>query len=544
MAKYSGIFTPTQQMQATAAGNWTASPGAPTSVSATAGNTQATVTFTAPTNTGNPAGISSYLATSTPGSITGTASASPITVTGLTNGTAYTFIVQAIGTYTGAGQASAASNSVTPSVPPAWMLLYYQATNNTGAGMIYLGASQQIITLGSGGASATNGLLTLSRTGGVVSQQTLTNSFTFVNNGKVFYDSTNDYLYTLGNENYKSAVGKLQPSSNTWSWGKGVALTSSPISGSNGTSVAVDSSQNIYVTGRVSNTNGCYDSGYAVLSKYNSSGTEQWVKFYAYQTNNPNSTFFNDIVLDSSSRPVVVGTYSVSYRPYGSIIKFNTSGTEVWQRRLYNASINTRLYCISKDSSYNYYVGGFYEPSGLIAKYDDSGSIQWQNLLTVSGRSFYITCAKTDSSGNTYYFGYTSASGTPGYLLKVNSSGTLQWQRKFSINNSVDLQANITNIVLDETDSSVALTFNPYNTSLSTATIRMVIKYPMDGSITGSYSVGTASLTIASGDATVSSGTVTDASGTNATQSPSYSNYATGNNTYSTTSLSSSLTNL
>ena len=114
-----------------------------------------------------------------------------------------------------------------------------------------------------------------------------------------------------------------------------------------------------------------------------------------------------------------------------------------------------------------------------------------------------------NATTNTYYFGYTSASGTPGYLLKVNSSGTLQWQRKFSIDNSVDLQANITNIVLDETDSSVALTFNPYNTSLSTATIRMVIKYPMDGSITGSYSVGTASLTIASGDATVSSGTVT-----------------------------------
>lgn len=88
-------------------------PGAPTSVSASAGNAQATVTFTAPVDTGGTS-ITSYTVTSSPGSITATGSSSPITVTGLTNGTAYTFTVTATNAQ-GTGPASSASGSVTPS---------------------------------------------------------------------------------------------------------------------------------------------------------------------------------------------------------------------------------------------------------------------------------------------------------------------------------------------------------------------------------------------------------------------------------------------
>src|SRR3546814_2294228 len=54
-----------------------------------------------------------YVATSWPGGITGTAAQSPILVTGLTNGTAYTFTVKAHNAR-GLSDASAASNPVTP----------------------------------------------------------------------------------------------------------------------------------------------------------------------------------------------------------------------------------------------------------------------------------------------------------------------------------------------------------------------------------------------------------------------------------------------
>ncbi|HTV72556.1 MAG TPA: fibronectin type III domain-containing protein [Candidatus Acidoferrales bacterium] len=87
-------------------------PSAPTIGTATAGNGQATVTFTAPSSNGG-ATITGYTATSSPGGLTGTCSSSPCTVTGLTNGTAYTFSVTATNSQ-GTGSASAMSNSVTP----------------------------------------------------------------------------------------------------------------------------------------------------------------------------------------------------------------------------------------------------------------------------------------------------------------------------------------------------------------------------------------------------------------------------------------------
>lgn len=89
-------------------------PGAPTIGTATAGNGQATVLFTAPVANGG--GITSYTVTATPGGITATAANSPIVVTGLTNGTEYTFTVKATNS-AGTGPASAASNSVTPAAP-------------------------------------------------------------------------------------------------------------------------------------------------------------------------------------------------------------------------------------------------------------------------------------------------------------------------------------------------------------------------------------------------------------------------------------------
>jgi hypothetical protein len=98
-------------------------PGAPTGVTATAGNASATVSWTAPTNTGGSA-IASYTVTpfigstaQTPVPVTGTPPATSTQVTGLTNGTSYTFTVSATNA-TGAGPASSPSNAVTPSAPP------------------------------------------------------------------------------------------------------------------------------------------------------------------------------------------------------------------------------------------------------------------------------------------------------------------------------------------------------------------------------------------------------------------------------------------
>jgi hypothetical protein len=87
-------------------------PNAPTIGTATAGINLASVTFTAPSDVGG-GSITGYSVVSTPGGVIGTGASSPITVSGLTNGTAYTFKVFATNAY-GPSPLSAASNSVTP----------------------------------------------------------------------------------------------------------------------------------------------------------------------------------------------------------------------------------------------------------------------------------------------------------------------------------------------------------------------------------------------------------------------------------------------
>lgn len=91
-------------------------PQAPTIGTATdlGTGTSVSVAFTANATGGS--AITGFTATSSPGSITGTGGSSPITVNGLTAGTAYTFTVTATNA-NGTSAPSAASNSVTPSVP-------------------------------------------------------------------------------------------------------------------------------------------------------------------------------------------------------------------------------------------------------------------------------------------------------------------------------------------------------------------------------------------------------------------------------------------
>jgi len=90
-------------------------PDAPTNVTATSGNAQASVSFTAPSDGGSP--ITGYKVTSNPTTTTVPGTSSPIVFTGLTNGTSYTFRVVATN-IKGDSPASGPSNAVTPATTP------------------------------------------------------------------------------------------------------------------------------------------------------------------------------------------------------------------------------------------------------------------------------------------------------------------------------------------------------------------------------------------------------------------------------------------
>ncbi len=104
-------------------------PGAPTSVSATiAADERSVVSWTAPASTGG-AAITGYTVTSSPDGRTCAWTTGPLscTVTGLTNGTSYTFSVTATN-ISGTGIASGASGFITPSRTPGAPTSVYATT--------------------------------------------------------------------------------------------------------------------------------------------------------------------------------------------------------------------------------------------------------------------------------------------------------------------------------------------------------------------------------------------------------------------------------
>jgi hypothetical protein len=115
-----GLGTPNGVAAFTPASASTTAPGAPTGVTATVGNASATVSWTAPGNNGG-SPVTGYVVTPYAAGVAqaaqtfaSTATSQP--VSGLTNGTSYTFTVAATNAV-GTGPASSPSAAVTPRVP-------------------------------------------------------------------------------------------------------------------------------------------------------------------------------------------------------------------------------------------------------------------------------------------------------------------------------------------------------------------------------------------------------------------------------------------
>jgi hypothetical protein len=125
-------------------------PSTPTIGTATAGDGSASVTFTAPSFSKLP--ITSYTVTASPGGATGTGASSPITVSGLSSGTAYTFTVRASHA-NGQSAASSASNSATPLAP----YVLAQTFNASGNYTVPSGKTQIGVLMVGGGANGSIG---------------------------------------------------------------------------------------------------------------------------------------------------------------------------------------------------------------------------------------------------------------------------------------------------------------------------------------------------------------------------------------------------
>jgi hypothetical protein len=178
-------------------------PGAPSVLNVKAGNTQATISFSAPASNGGSA-ITRFTVTSNPGNITVSGATSPITVIGLTNGASYTFTVTASNA-AGSSSPSAASSAVTPAgdLPGAPMMVTASAGN--------AGATVNFIPPVSNGGSAITGYTVTSTPAGAVDTNAGTTATTHLISG---LSNGTSYSFTVTATN-ATGTGAASPPSNS-----------------------------------------------------------------------------------------------------------------------------------------------------------------------------------------------------------------------------------------------------------------------------------------------------------------------------------------
>jgi hypothetical protein len=424
-----------------------------------------------------------------------------------------------------------------------WILSYYKSASTTIYGPSYINGSGQYVSLGITGSKT--GFLTLSKKGALVSQTVVSSGMDAYDNSFCSFDSTNNYLYYAGRISTNDAgYVKMVPGSSPATLTKGLTPPFSQYIGGRFYSVNPDSSQNVYTSGFCDrNTGCCIFDYYGIVAKFNSSGTPQWSKYMNIITGG--YTEFLCSILNSSQNPIVCGYgYEAAGGSSGSLISFDSSGTILWQRKLSNSTNYIEFDSVLKDSSDNYYVAGRNGNNSniLFVKYNSSGVIQFQRAfsgLAAQGLSY----ATIDSSSNVYIVNVLS--GNNGIiLLKYDSSGNLQWQRQFKGQASPLFGLQGTGqIFLDPTDSAVVIPVYATGSTLA-SDIRLVIKYPTSGSITGTYTVAGRSLTISASSGTSSTISYTDAAGNMTDRGFTGTGVNPAATTYTTASNSTDLTTL
>jgi uncharacterized delta-60 repeat protein len=181
-------------------------------------------------------------------------------------------------------------------------------------------------------------------------------------------------------------------------------------------SVAIDSSSNIIVVGYTfSNTAGSSD---CLIGKYNSSGTQQWLRRLGGSAYDQ----FSRVAIDSSGNIFAVGFSAsvVAGQFVGLIAKYNTSGTLLWVRR---TGVNEFLVGVVADSNGDIVVVGGADSSGIVAKYNTSGALLWARAL-VGGA---VSSVAIDSNDNIVAAGLTTVAGAGGndwFIAKLPPDGS------------------------------------------------------------------------------------------------------------------------
>ena len=335
-------------------------------------------------------------------------------------------------------------------------------------------------------------------------------------------DPTNTYIYMAGfinnggNPQY-GFVSKYDIATMTLQWQRTCGDGTSTGQG-HFQDITVDSSGNVYAAGSWQTGIGQY----GLIAKWNSAGTFQQSTLF----NDSTSTFNNcvyGISCDSSNNIYIICSYNNSSLGYNPIIAKlpSTLLSITWQRKISNNSLaagsqSDWLSDICIDSSSNVYVCGYSNQSvgqsGVLLKYNTSGTLQWQRKVTDTNSTpgTWLYGISVDPAGNVYTGGYFTSSSisSPALLLKYNSTPTLQWQRSITgPTNATYYGTTIYSTTILGRNTPIFITGYTYNTSQGLS--GLLGSLPQDGSQTGTAN----GLTYAASSVTDASGTLTDSAG-------------------------------
>lgn len=448
-------------------------PNPPTVSSASqtaAGESSVNVSLSAPSFNGK-LPITSYSVISIPGSITGTSSSTTVQVNGLTLGTNYTFTAtaaNAIGTST----SSAAGGSVTPTDAFFHARYTFNSASSSTASYenigidssrsIYINANQQTDN------NLNYGILFKVNSSGILQWQKLygnntgtSGSALAVKQDGTCYAMSQVYDFSYPN---RPTVFITDSSGN-------LTYQRNQINGFLG-AIAINSSGNAVTGG---NSQAYTAGGYAV---WNSDLSSSSIGRYGSQI----STGMN---IDASDNIYLCGANSDNLS-LGKLVKINSSGTKVFDKTFAVSGNAVQMKKAIADSSGNVYALGYYyngSPSSFfVVKLNSSGTFQWARAFNRGYANGYGDIA-LDSSGNIYVAGYgnvsTGDSVYYGMIIKLDSSGTTQWQRLYDPGAYSFIKA----ILVDSSNTMyISSTINSSNQNV------VLTKLPSDGSKTGSYS--------------------------------------------------------
>ena len=272
----------------------------------------------------------------------------------------------------------------------------------------------------------------------------------------------------------------------------------------------------------------------SVLSSYNFSGTLNFQKTVGNNCNRVDSLY-----VDSSDNYYPIANENAGAGVQGvQLMKWDNTNAYQWGRRITAASdipFGENTTDVVVDTSGNVYVTLIVSTTIYLLKYNSSGVIQWQKKIDLSIE--YLQGMAIDTTGNVYLLGLTSSINFNYFcLFKFDSTGAVIWQRKIDgdlvVNNIFHKTQNSLNwsastLLINIIQSVSAGTRNSY-----------ILTLPDDGTKTGSYA---STITYSVITETISTSTLTDASQANVSSTTAYTD-ATANALIATTTFSQSVT--